>query len=66
MNTYEFPIVIHQVKEQYRVMVYLDQCFDHDLKQAMLLVSKFQNQYHQNNVMVKMNQMALHPKYILS
>jgi hypothetical protein len=59
-------MMIHQVKEQYRVMVYLDQYFDHDLKQAMLLVSKFQNQYHQNNVMVKMNQMALHPKYILS
>jgi hypothetical protein len=45
-------------------MVYSNQQMDHDLKQAMLLVSKFQNQYHQNNVMVKMHQMVLDPKNI--
>jgi hypothetical protein len=37
---------------------------NHDLKQAMLLVSKFRTQYHQNNAMVKMHRMALDPKYI--
>jgi hypothetical protein len=57
-------MVVHPVKEQHQVMVYLNQYLDHDLKKAMLRVSKFQNQYHQNNVMVKMDQMALDPKYI--
>jgi hypothetical protein len=54
-------MVVHPVKEQHQVMVYLNQYLDHDLKKAMLRVSKFQNQYHQNNVMVKMHRKVLDP-----
>lgn len=63
--TYEFQMLVHQVTVPYRVMVYLKHLMDHGLKQAMLLVSKFQNQYHQNNVMVKMDQTVPDPKYII-
>ncbi len=64
INTYQFLMLAHPVEEQYQVMVYLNQYVNHDLKQAMLLVSKFRTQYHQNNAMVKMHRMALDPKYI--
>ncbi len=64
MIAYEYLILVYQVKEQYQVMVYLNQYVNHDLKQAMLLVSKFQTQYHQNNAMVKMHRMVPDPKYI--
>jgi hypothetical protein len=36
----------------------------HDLKQANLPVSKSRNLYHQNNIMVKMDQMVLDPEDI--
>ena len=61
MTTYEFRIPVHLVEVRCRVMVYLNQYMDHDLKQAMLRVSRFQNQYHRNNVTVKMHRMVLDP-----
>ena len=62
--TYGYQLLEHQVIVQYRVVVYLNRLTDHDLKQAMLLVSKFQNRYYRNNVKVKMDQMVLDPKSI--
>lgn len=58
---YLFPIQVHRVIVQYQVMVFVDPSWDHGPKQAMFPVSKFRNQYHRNNVMVKTHRKALDP-----